>query len=184
VAAVSCALLAPAVARSDAEKPKRKEPQEQAAADRAGKPAGPARAKAYTDDDLKKYADERAARGESASSSDDTPLVEERPEPPDAESGESRQVWADRARAQRERIAAAQATLAEIEERIAALRNDREPTRVMEPFRLQAIEGEIRKATEELEAAKKELAEARAALEAVEQDARRRGVPAGWLREP
>ena len=54
----------------------------------------------------------------------------------------------------------------------------------MEPFRLQRIEADIAKALDELEAANKELSGARAEQEKLLQDARQRGVPLGWLREP
>jgi hypothetical protein len=168
-----------------AEKQERSAEKDKDKKDRDGKvkkPQAPAPPKSYTDDDLKKYEEERAANP--ASSSDDQPLVEDHPALEDGEGGEGRAFWVERLKAERDRIAAAETAMADLEEKIAALRNDRDPTRVMEPFRLQAIEADIAKATGELEAAKKELAQARAALEAVRQDARKRGVPNGWLREP
>ncbi|HVR72196.1 MAG TPA: hypothetical protein VMT87_15235 [Vicinamibacteria bacterium] len=178
LAAGACCLAAAVGAQPPEEKP----------AEKQEKTDAPPRAKSYTDDDLKKYTEERAANPESESSPGDAaapadePNADEPGEPP-AE-GEGRQFWADRAKAQRERIAAAEESIVATEEKIAGLRNDRDPTRAMDPFRLQTIEAETRKAAGELEAAKEELAEARAALEAVLQDARKRGVPNGWLREP
>jgi len=54
----------------------------------------------------------------------------------------------------------------------------------MEPFRLQRIEADIAKAMGELEAMNKELAAAREEQEKLFQEAQRKGVPLGWLREP
>jgi predicted nucleic acid-binding Zn-ribbon protein len=54
----------------------------------------------------------------------------------------------------------------------------------MDPFRLQTIEAEIAKATAELDEARKELRSAREAQEALREEARRKGVPPGWLDQP
>ena len=189
VAAVSSCLALPAVAQTTSGgKPaeKREKSTEKDKDKKDKKPQATAPAKSYTDDDLKRYEEERSGKADRASS-DDQPLAEDHPAPggsEDGEGGEGRAFWAERLKAERDRIAAAETAIADLEEKIAALRNDRDPTRVMEPFRLQAIEADIAKATGELDAAKKELAQARAALEAVLQDARKRGVPNGWLREP
>jgi hypothetical protein len=193
VAAASSCLAVPAVAHASGGKPAESQ-QKPAAKDKDKKdgkpqapaPPAPAPPKSYTDDDLKKYEEERSGKADGASS-DDQPLAEDHPASggaEDGEGGEGRAFWAERLKAERDRIAAAETAVADLEEKIAALRNDRDPTRVMEPFRLQAIEADIAKATGELEAANKELALARAALEAVLQDGRKRGVPNGWLREP
>jgi DNA repair exonuclease SbcCD ATPase subunit len=75
------------------------------------------------------------------------------------------------------RIAATQA-------RLSALQNDLNPTNLMDPFRLQTLEAEKAKARAELEAAELELKQARDELEDFDEDARKKGVPPGWLREP
>ena len=46
------------------------------------------------------------------------------------------------------------------------------------------MEAERAKGLQELETAKAELAKARQDLEDLEEEARRSGVPPGWLREP
>jgi hypothetical protein len=189
VAAAAGCLALPALAQTTSgAKPaeKREKTTEKDKDEKDRKPPAPAPPKSYTDDDLKKYEEERSGKADGASS-DDQPLAEDHPASggaEDGEGGEGRAFWAERLKAERDRIAAAETAVADLEEKIAALRNDRDPTRVMEPFRLQAIEADIAKATGELEAANKELALARAALEAVLQDGRKRGVPNGWLREP
>jgi hypothetical protein len=183
---LSAALLAPAAFAADgpapaaqAEKKKRKE----------RKPASPSPAppKVFTDDDLKKYSEERAGKageegGEQAagqeSSESGSPI-----RPADEEYG-GRQLWADRARQARDKITEAEERVAGLEARITELRTDRGASNAMDPQRLQTIQAEIQKATEELEATRKELQAAREGLEAVVEEARRQGVPAGWVREP
>lgn len=152
---------------------------------KAKKPASPAPRKVFTEDDLKKYSDdpEGKPRPKSPNAATAAPADDASAVPVEEEYG-GRQVWADRAESARDRIAEAQARISVIEARIAQLRTDRGVEGAMEPFRLQRIEADIRKAMDELEAANKELATARAEQEKLFQDARQRGVPLGWLREP
>jgi hypothetical protein len=91
--------------------------------------------------------------------------------------------WRERARAQREAITLAQAAISDIEDHIAALRNDRSPTNVMDPNREQTRQAEITKAQAALESAKAALESARKALTDLEEEARRKSIPPGWLRE-
>ena len=167
-----------------ADKEKDKKAKDKAA--KAKKPASPA-PKVFTDDDLKKYSDDpegtakKKTEGEAAPAS--APAEEANETAQDAEFG-GKQVWVDRAEGVRDRINQAQATVANLEAKIAQLRNDRGVEGAMEPFRLQRIEADIAKALGELEAANKELSAAQAAQEKLFQEARQRGVPMGWVREP
>jgi len=52
----------------------------------------------------------------------------------------------------------------------------------MDPNREQTRQAEIAKAQAELEAVKAGLETSRQALAALEEDARRKGIPPGWLR--
>jgi hypothetical protein len=187
VALLALLIPAGAVARADdgAAVPKQQEK-----AKRKEKKPTPAPAKVFTDDDLKKYAEERAAKAKSEGddsaqgTADSSQSYASAPEPDAPAQGDNRQVWADKARQARERVAAIETRMATLEARIAELRNDRGAAGAMDPFRLQTIQGEIQKATEEFEASRKERDQAQAALDAVIEDARREGVPAGWVREP
>lgn len=76
-----------------------------------------------------------------------------------------------------EQIAATQA-------RINALINDLNPTNLADPFRLQTLEAEKAKARQELEEAELALKTAKDELAEFDEDARKRGVRPGWLREP
>lgn len=152
---------------------------------KAKKPASPAPPKVFTEDDLKKYSDDpegkprpKSTGADRAAPADDASAV-----PVEEEHG-GRQVWKDRAESARDRIAEAETRVSVIEARIAQLRTDRGVEGAMEAFRLQRIEADIAKAASELEAANKELADARAEQEKLFEEARRRGVPLGWLREP
>lgn len=152
---------------------------------KAKKPASPAPPKVFTEDDLEKYSDDpegkprpKSTGADRAAPADDASAV-----PVEEEHG-GRQVWKDRAESARDRIAEAETRVSVIEARIAQLRTDRGVEGAMEAFRLQRIEADIAKAASELEAANKELADARAEQEKLFEEARRRGVPLGWLREP
>lgn len=149
------------------------------------KPASPAPRKVITDDDLKKYSDDPEGKPRpKATGADRAAPADEASAAPVEEEHGGRQAWADRAKAARDRVAETEAGISAIEARIAQLRTDRGVEGAMEPFRLQRIEADIAKAMDELEAAKKELAAARAEQESLFEEARRRGVPLGWLREP
>ena len=143
--------------------------------------AAPART--FTDDDLKKYSEERAGAPAEGSSGTVGTADEPAGEAADQAHG-GRQLWATRAREARENVAEAEAEVVALEQRIADLRNDRGAANAMDPFRLQTIQAEIQKATVALEAARGRVSARRTALDAILEDARRQGVPAGWVREP
>lgn len=138
-------------------------------------------AKVYTNDDLD------AARSTSESqgtvSTPGTP-VPAGPAPPPAATMDPGQRWHRDAKARRDAITRAETKVAAVQARIDALLLDLNPTNVGDPNRLQTIEAEKAKAMADLEVAKEELAQARQALEDLEEDARKAGVPPGWLREP
>jgi hypothetical protein len=90
--------------------------------------------------------------------------------------------WRGRAAALRDSISGAEKSIPEIEDRIAGLRNDRSPTNLMDPNREQHRQAEIAKAQAELEAVKAGLETSRKALADLEEEARRKGIPPGWLR--
>jgi hypothetical protein len=155
------------------------------------KPPASAPAKVFTDDDLKKYADERAAKpkgedGETGQPSADTQVYAASPDasPAAEQDGAGKQVWNDKARGARDKVAEVEARIAALEARIAELRTDRGADGAMDPFRLQTIQVAIQAATAELDAARKDRDAAQAALDALIEDARRQGVPPGWVREP
>jgi predicted nucleic acid-binding Zn-ribbon protein len=95
---------------------------------------------------------------------------------------EEEEGWRGRATALRDAISNAEKTIPEIEDRIAGLRSDRNPTNLMDPNREQHRQAEIAKAQAELEAVKAGLETSRQALASLEEEARRKGIPSGWLR--
>jgi len=105
---------------------------------------------------------------------------------PDAAAAEAAQqeiLWRGRADNLRFTIAATEKNIAELEDKIAAIRNDRSPTNLMDPNREQTRQAEMAKAQAQLESAQSALAAARQAQSDLEEEARRKGIPPGWLRE-
>ena len=96
----------------------------------------------------------------------------------------AKESWAARADQARQGIAAADTEVRQLEARVEALRNDRGAANAMDPFRLQTLEVDLASATAALEAARARAAKARQQLADLEDEARRAGVPPGWLREP
>ena len=143
------------------------------------------KARTFTDEDLKRDkpaatpGDETAGQGgqslappETSTASDESAL----------ERAAEKAQWNARAEAARGEVREAEAKIAQIQDRIAALLTDREPTDLQNPFRLQTREAEIGKARQDLEAAQTALTTARKALADLEDEARRKSVPPGWLR--
>ena len=100
---------------------------------------------------------------------------------PDAQ----RSAWKARADSTRNVVTTAENTLAQMERDLAALRSDMSPVTAadaMDPMRLQKRDASIYKLNKDIEVQKAALAEAKKAVAALEDEARRRGVPAGWLR--
>ena len=103
-----------------------------------------------------------------------------------SESGEApaeeEKGWRTRATSLRDAIAAAEKQIPEIEDRISAVRNDRNPTNLMDPNREQHRQAEMTKLQAELESVRAGLERSRQALTDLEEEARRKGIPPGWLR--
>jgi len=100
---------------------------------------------------------------------------------PDAQ----RSAWKARMDAANRGVVTAEATLAQMERDLAALRSDMSPVTAadaMDPMRLQKRDQLIYKLNNEITAQRTAVAEAKKAVTAVEDEARRSGVPAGWLR--
>jgi hypothetical protein len=175
-------------AAADAQAPaKRKRAPKKPASPTASPTPSPKAAPAFTDDDLKKYSEERAGSGGTTSSAG----AESSSGDPGASTAsgsdperDRRVTWETRAREARENVAEAKALVAGLEQKIEALRTDRGAANALDPFRLQTLQAEIQKATAELDAARERVRTMQAALDAVVEDARRQGVPAGWVREP
>jgi hypothetical protein len=94
------------------------------------------------------------------------------------------QRWRRDAKQRRDAIAAAEAKVAGLQSRLDVLTADRDPINVMDPNRLQTLEVEKAKVRAELDAAKDGLAQARQALEDLQEAARKAFVPSGWLDAP
>jgi hypothetical protein len=132
--------------------------------------------KVYTNDDLQE--------AHSAAPEQPVATTETAASTPVAPTMDPAQRWRRDARNRREAISKAEANVAAIQARLNALLVDRDPTNVLDPNRLQTLEADRAKASQDLEAAKEALAKARQALEDLEEEARKQGVPPGWLREP
>ena len=109
---------------------------------------------------------------------------------PQAGTGSSRRrdsqpesTWRERANQHRRAVSQAEQRIGELEAKLAEIRNDLAPTNVMDPNREQTRRAEYAQTQAELEVAKGELERARQALADLEEEARRKGVPPGWIRE-
>ncbi len=91
--------------------------------------------------------------------------------------------WRERAMERRREVGRAEQRVPPIEQRIADLRNDRNPTNVMDPNREQNRQAQLAQAIADLERAKADVERAKQALTDLEEDARRKSIPPGWLRE-
>ena len=96
---------------------------------------------------------------------------------------QEQRIWRGRAASLRDAVSGGEKTVFELEGRIAELRNDRSPTNLMDPNREQTRQAEITKAQAALESAKAALETSRQALADLEEEARRKGIPPGWLLE-
>jgi hypothetical protein len=138
-------------------------------------------AKVYTNDDLSEAhsGPEKLAAPVSAA-----PAASASAAPAPAPTMDPAQRWRRDAKARRDAITRAEARVAAIQARLDALLIDRDPMNVGDPNRLQTLEAERAKGMQELETSKAELAKAHQDLEDLEEEARKSGVPPGWLREP
>jgi hypothetical protein len=113
--------------------------------------------------------------------SSDIPIPRGATESGPSDAAQQEAGWRGRATALRDAIIGAEKSIPEIEDRIAGLRNDRNPTNLMDPNREQNRQAAITKAQAELESAKAALEASRQALANLEEEARRKGIPPGWL---
>jgi hypothetical protein len=91
--------------------------------------------------------------------------------------------WRERATELRREVGRAEQRVPPLEQRIADLRNDRNPTNLMDPNREQNRQAQLAQAMADLERAKADVERAKQALTDLEEDARRKSIPPGWLRE-
>lgn len=97
-------------------------------------------------------------------------------------SQDDEKFWRQRAQNQRKAIAAAEKSIESSQDRMARLMADREPVALSDPNRLQTIENLKRETQQALERAQRDLAAAQKGLQDLEEEARRKSVPPGWLR--
>ena len=91
--------------------------------------------------------------------------------------------WRERASTARERLADAETRVEALEQQLAELMQDRNPTAgVLSPTREQERQARLTKAREDLGSAEAEVEAAREGLEELRREARRARVPPGWLR--
>jgi hypothetical protein len=138
-------------------------------------------AKVYTDEDLKKVSP--GSKGE------DQAAGAPAPSEPVAESSEGSErpalvesEWRARAQERRTAVAAAEAGVRTMEDEAKAL-----GLRILmstDTYEILQLKAQQQEQTEQLEQARRGLVEAKQAMDAFEEEARRASVPPGWLREP
>jgi hypothetical protein len=145
---------------------------------------GGAPAKVYTNDDLDAARSAPEGQGTVSTPGAAAAASPSGPAPAPAPTMDPAERWRRDAKQRRDAVARAEAKSAAIQARIDALMLDRDPVNVMDPNRMQTLEAAKAQALQDLETAKAELAKARQALEDLEENARKNGIPPGWLREP
>jgi hypothetical protein len=133
----------------------------------------------YTDEDLKK-ATGHVESATAAGTPSPTPGASNR-------AGEDEVVandWRMRVAAKRVALGQAQERAKNAQARIDELKLDQGGNDLQDPNREQNRQAKIAKAMEDLAQAQKDIEAARQALSDFEEDARRKGIPPGWLREP
>jgi hypothetical protein len=108
---------------------------------------------------------------------------------PDASGGAAKPVasppkdqdyWSSRAKSLRAELARNETFAVALQSRINALTN--EYTNKSDPIQQAAVANDRQKATDELNRLTKQIADDKKAIETLQEDARRAGVPPGWLR--
>ena len=121
-----------------------------------------------------------ALTGENAS-----PAAEVERQPTENSIDPQKAAWKARSDSARAAVVDAQKKLEEMERDLAALRSDLTPLSAddaQDPMRLQKREARIVEMNKQIQAQKAAIVEARRALSAFEDEARKNAVPAGWLR--
>ena len=144
---------------------------------------GGAPAKVYTNDDLDAARSAPETQG-TVSTPGTAAAAPSGPAPAPAPTMDPSERWRRDGKQRRDAVTRAEAKVAAIQARIDALLLDRDPVNVMDPNRMQTLEAAKAKAMQDLDTAKAELAKAQQDLESLEEDARKQGIPPGWLREP
>jgi hypothetical protein len=98
----------------------------------------------------------------------------------DASSAKDQAYWANRIKTARDQVQRTQIFLDSVQSRINALTTDF--VNRDDPAQRAKIEGDRKAALAELERLKKDLTDQQKAITAIEDEARRAGVPVGWLR--
>lgn len=136
----------------------------------------------FTDEDLK--AEREGSGTVSSPAAAATRAARPRPSSPPASGGEAEgKPWFNSAETLRKSIAAQEALIPKHEQRIAELRDDNAPNPedLLVPDRLQKREAEIGRLLEQIEAAQAELVRLKQAFSDLEDEARAKGIPPGWL---
>jgi hypothetical protein len=94
--------------------------------------------------------------------------------------GQGKEYWAGRMKAAQDQVARTQIFMDSLQSRINALTTDF--VNRDDPAQRGKIEGDRKAALAELERVKKELEDQTKAIKTIEEEARRAGVPPGWLR--
>ncbi|HUQ88223.1 MAG TPA: hypothetical protein VM096_11730 [Vicinamibacterales bacterium] len=143
-------------------------------------------AKVITNVDLKPDISKSVAPPPTAVTTDDAPANasagKPTPDKPaaDAPPAKDQAYWAARIKTARDQVQRTQIFMDSLQSRINALTTDF--VNRDDPAQRGKIESDRRAALAELERVKKELAEQQKAIAGIEEEARRAGVPAGWLR--
>ncbi len=123
-----------------------------------------------------------ALQSEGTTSSEDAAKLERQS---GAAAAEGQDAWKARADGARATIADSEKTLAKLEKDLSTYRSDMTPTSaedLQDPMREQKRSARLYEMTKQIEAQKGAVAAARKALTALEDEARSKGVPPGWIR--
>ncbi len=140
-----------------------------------------AETKSFTNQDIEEF----KAKNPTAESTSEEPGVEGEQPAPDAtaagEQNDDEAIWKEKAAAAQEKIKAAEEKVNKTQDDIDALW--RYQTAVDDGQQQQKAVGERSERMTDLETAKKELEEAKKAEEELQEEARKEGVPPGWVED-
>jgi hypothetical protein len=145
-----------------------------------------AAAKVYTNDDLKGGGDATSSSTPAPAPADARPLdaaakpAEKKPEQKPEDPTKTEAYWKTRMAAARSTLDRSKVFLEALQSRINVLNADF--VNVADPGQHAVIQGDLQRATTELERVKKDIETQTKAIADTQEEARRAGVPAGWLR--
>ncbi len=147
-----------------------------------GRTAAPKPSKVYTNDNLRQdITPSPAPSPDGAMPADSTPVAEPAAEPTAPESGaRDEKYWRDRMRAARESLERNESFVSALQIQINSLTTDF--VNRDDPAQRSAIEQRRTKAVADLEKVQRDIEASKKGIAAVEDEARKAGVPAGWLR--